>query len=132
MVLAKYHGRTVAGGVFFQFGGKALFKYGAADRAFQELRPSNLVMWEAIRALGRRGCKTLNFGRTSKNNEGLRRFKRGWGSAEQELVYCRYDLRKAAFVSDKDRSVGWHTQVFKITPLWLARLIGSVVYGRLA
>ena len=42
---------------------------------FQNLRPNNLVMWEGIKSLMQRGADTLHLGRTSMENEGLRRFK---------------------------------------------------------
>ncbi|RPJ07957.1 MAG: peptidoglycan bridge formation glycyltransferase FemA/FemB family protein, partial [Deltaproteobacteria bacterium] len=45
VALASYQGKSVAGAVYFHFGRKAFYKYGASDRKFQNLRANNLVMW---------------------------------------------------------------------------------------
>ena len=40
---------AAGGGCFFFMGGQALYKFGASDHEFQQLRPNNLMMWEAMR-----------------------------------------------------------------------------------
>ena len=42
VALASYSNRVVAGAVFFHFGSKAIYKYGASDRNYQHLRANNL------------------------------------------------------------------------------------------
>ena len=128
IVSASHEGRPIAASVYFQLGKQAVYKYGAADEAFQHLRGANLVMWKAIQWLARRGAKTLHLGRTSLSNEGLRRFKLGWGAAEQKIEYIKYDLRKNCFVTDGDEAVGWHNRVFRLLPMGLSRAIGAVLY----
>jgi hypothetical protein len=132
VVTAKFQQVAIAGAVFFQFGNRGLFKFGASDESYLPLRGNDLVMWQGIQTLAQRGCRDLHFGRTSKLNEGLRRFKCEWGAKEQVIDYCRYDLKKSAFVRDSDRASGWHTPLFRFAPLWLARLAGSLLYGRMA
>jgi len=46
VVLASFNEKVIAGAVYFDFGEKAIFKYGASDRAYHHLRPNNLIMWE--------------------------------------------------------------------------------------
>src|SRR5205823_295553 len=87
LVMAKSGSRPVAAAVFFHHGKSAVYKFGASDESFQELRGNNLVMWEAIQSLARRGFKTLHFGRTSPANAGLRRFKLAWGTTEETISY---------------------------------------------
>jgi lipid II:glycine glycyltransferase (peptidoglycan interpeptide bridge formation enzyme) len=89
VVLAAEGMRTVAAAVFFMFGNKGVYKFGASDDRFQESRGNNAVMWEGMRKLREAGCTELNLGRTSLGNEGLRRFKLGWGSSEDILSYLR-------------------------------------------
>jgi len=48
-MLASHKGKNIASAVYFHFGDKAIYKYGASDRKYQHLRANNLVMWEAIR-----------------------------------------------------------------------------------
>ncbi len=124
--------RPVAAAVFCHHGRQALFKFGASDFAFQHLRPNNLVMWEAIKRLAEQGFSTLHLGRTSLANEGLRRFKLGFGAREHPVCYCKYDFTKAAYVTDTDRAEGWHNHVFRHLPLPLLRLAGWLLYPHLA
>ena len=128
VVLAKLAGRPIAGAVYFGLGNRAIYKYGASDEQFQALRGNNLVMWEAIKWHARQGFKTLHLGRTSLGNEGLRRFKLGWGATEQRIDYVKYDLRHDRFLTDKDESSGWHNQLFNRLPIFLSRMIGAGLY----
>jgi hypothetical protein len=128
VTLVQHGGRVVAGAVFLTFGRAAIYKYGASDLAHQHLRPNNLVMWETIRKLIGHEMEHLNLGRTSMSNEGLRRFKQGWGSSEYLMRYLRYDYRKGAFVPVADEAHGWHNAVFRRLPTFLLRLTGSLFY----
>jgi len=132
VVLAKLGSRPVAGAVFFHLGDKALYKYGASDPAFPHLRGSNLVIWEAVKWYSRNGYRQLDFGRTSKTNDGLRRFKLGWGTEEHLIEYLKYDLGKRAFVAEKDEAEGRHNQLFRRLPLFLSRMIGACLYRHCA
>lgn len=132
VVLANWRNRPVAASIYFQMGPRAIYKFGASDESFQQLRGPNFVMWEAIRRLARRGAKTLDFGRTSLDNEGLRRFKLNWGAQEHKIDYIKYDLRRNAFVTEKDAASGWHNRIFRVLPLGISRLIGAALYRHLA
>jgi lipid II:glycine glycyltransferase (peptidoglycan interpeptide bridge formation enzyme) len=126
------HGTTpVAGVVFLHFGTRAVYKFGASDHHYQELRGMNFVMWKAIERLAKNQFTELTFGRTSSNNEGLRRFKLGWGSEEYMVEYSRYDFKTGGFVQSEDRASGWHNRVFQCMPLPLLRLAGRLLYPHL-
>jgi hypothetical protein len=132
LVVARHKGTPVAAAVFFCFERTVIFKFGASDEAFLQLRPNNRVMWEAIRRAIAEGFELLDFGRTSMGNEGLRRYKLGWGATERKITYGRYDLRSGGFVTAGDDSTGWQTAIFKILPASLSRLIGRVAYKHVA
>jgi lipid II:glycine glycyltransferase (peptidoglycan interpeptide bridge formation enzyme) len=131
VALAQHENRAVAGAVFFHFKGKAVYKFGASDLGAVNLRPNNLVMWKAIEHLARSGCQTLNFGRTSLGNEGLRRFKLGWGALEERLGYTRFDCVRQRFATDVDRSMGMHAAVFRKLPIFILKQAGSLLYPHL-
>ncbi|MGH7941987.1 MAG: lipid II:glycine glycyltransferase FemX [Limisphaerales bacterium] len=132
VVIARYEDRPVAASVYFQSGASAVYKFGASDDCCQRMRGPNLVMWEAIKHLCRNGARTLDLGRTSLANEGLRGFKLNWGAQERKIEYVKYDLRRDTFVAGRDGAVGWHNRVFRALPLGLSRLIGSALYRHLA
>ena len=58
--IASWREHPIAASVYFQLGARAVYKYGASDEAFQQLRGANVVMWEAIKWHARNGAKTLH------------------------------------------------------------------------
>jgi hypothetical protein len=120
--------QPLAAGFFFTYGRQALYKFGASDFAFQQLRPNNLMMWAGIRHSAAKGFSTLHLGRSSLANEGLRRFKLALGAMEETMRYCRYDFSSRGFVADADRTEGWFNLVFARLPLPLLRLAGRILY----
>ncbi len=131
VVLASYKNKNIAGAIFFHFGKKALYKYGASDRRYQHLRPSNLVIWEALKWYIQNGFKTLNFGITETENKGLLQFKRGWRGIEQTIYYSKYNIAKACFEKDSFRSKVSYP-FFKYLPAPLLNIIGSFIYKHVA
>lgn len=132
VVLAHMGGKPIAGAIFIHAKKTAIFKYGASDGTFQHLRPNNLVMWNAIRLYAAEGYQTLDFGRTSLDNTGLRKFKLSWGAQERAVEYFRYDVRTGSFMTARDRSSGWYSIVFRNLPITLSRAFGAMFYNHAA
>jgi hypothetical protein len=131
IVLARKQAHLVSAAVFFKFGRNALYKYGASDNSFQEFRGNNLTMWEGISFLGQLGCHRLHFGRTSVDNEGLRRFKLSWGTTEEKLSYFLYDLKRHGWREETGKKFRFHHKIFGKLPLGVNRLAGEIVYPHL-
>ena len=85
--LAYYEGRPIAGAVFLYFKDQVIYKYGASEKAYQHLRPNNLIMWDAIQWAKERGFTQFHLGRTSLDHHGLRRFKQSWYPVESTINY---------------------------------------------
>ena len=132
VVLAERGGRYISGAMFLEHEDTVYYKFGASDPAYRSFRSANLVMWEAIKRYAQLGFRRLDFGRTSLDNEGLCRFKRGWGSRERTVAYGRLALPDAAWSADADRTVGWHTTVFRSLPIPVLRLLGAILYPHMA
>ncbi len=126
--VAYFKGIPVAANVYFHYGEKAVYKYGASDKAFQHLRANNLVMWEAMRWYAGNGAKSLCLGRTEPENEGLMQFKAGWGAAERPIKYYRYDLKAKAYVRGKAYGPAFYNKVFNAMPIFLLEAVGEVLY----
>ena len=125
--LAVHAGKTVAAVVCATFRRQVLYKFGASDRGSQHLRPNNLVMWEAVRWACRSGMNSFHFGRTEPENEGLRQFKRSWGTAEAGIQYFKYIMPANTFATasgPQKVSYGF----FKLMPLPMLRLAGGMLY----
>jgi hypothetical protein len=132
VALARCGGEPIAAAVFLHFARKAIYKFGASDKAFQKIRPNSLLMWEAIKHLTRAGFASLDFGRSSVAEEGLCRFKRSFGAVENKIHYVKYDFARHGFVQDSDKAEGWHNHVFRAMPSPVARLAGSFLYPHLS
>lgn len=132
VVLAERAGKPIASAVFFYYGEKGIYKFGASDERYQQLRPNNLVMWAGIKHLSKGGRRLMSFGRTSIGNEGLRRFKLGWGSSERVVSYLKQDVQTGKIMMQRDQSSGVHRFFFRHLPPWVNQAAGSVVYRHLA
>jgi lipid II:glycine glycyltransferase (peptidoglycan interpeptide bridge formation enzyme) len=132
IVLARVSGRAIAASIFVHYSATAIYKYGASDENYQNFRGPNLVMWHAIQWLARAGFDRLDFGRTDRAHEGLRRFKLGWGAEERPINYFKYDLRAKRFTHGKGEPSQLRERILKRIPIPMARLIGSVLYRHVA
>ncbi|MGB8953520.1 MAG: GNAT family N-acetyltransferase [Candidatus Aminicenantales bacterium] len=128
VVSASHKEKVIAASVFFHFGTSALFKYGASEMENQNLRPNNLIMWEALKWYSHQGFKTMNLGRTELENHGLLQYKRTWGAKESLLKYYRYDIRKKTYLKKRPGSGDLYTRLFARTPTSILRIIGRLFY----
>ncbi len=126
--LALHKNIAIAGNVYFLFGEKAIYKYGASDRAYQHLRANNLVMSAAIKWGLENEYKSLCFGRTEPDNDGLRQFKSGWGTKEYIIKYYKYDFRKEAFVKNPPQVSVFQHKIFNKLPIPMSSAIGNLLY----
>lgn len=127
-VFAYKEGRPIAAALFLAWNRNLIYKFGASDPRYWELRPNNLVMWTAIEWACQHGYRLLDFGRTDLDNRGLREFKSRWGSTEVPLIYSytgptphgsmpRAPMRALA-------------AVIRTSPPIVCRAMGELLYGR--
>jgi CelD/BcsL family acetyltransferase involved in cellulose biosynthesis len=130
VLVARQRGVPVAGAVFLISPGTVTYKYSASDASRLKLRPNNLLLWEAIRWACENGRNTFDFGRSDLENEGLRKFKGGWGSTELPVVYSSIGgestPRSAARFGDLA------AVVIKHSPTVVCRAVGELLYKRAA
>jgi hypothetical protein len=130
VVIAKDRSRSIAAAVFFKFKDVVIYKFGASDDTFQDLRPNNLLMWEAITLFAQQGCQLLHFGRTELQNQGVRRFKLGWGAAEEQVTYSRLaSATQLRLIREQNHSFA--KAIFRRLPVSANRLAGTVLYPHL-
>lgn len=120
-------GQPIAAAVFLTFNGTVTYKYGASDPRALAKRPNNLLFSETIRWACEAGFKTLDFGRTDIDNEGLRAFKRSWGASEEPLSYTYFAAREPSLEPGlRDRLMG---ATIRRSPPAVSRLVGEALYG---
>ncbi|MCG7853072.1 MAG: GNAT family N-acetyltransferase, partial [Methanosarcinaceae archaeon] len=129
IIKALYDDKIVGGAIFFHFGNKAMFKFGASDLRYQHLRMNNLIMWETIKWYATNGYESFCFGRTDIENLGLRQFKQGWGTKEYRIKYFKYDLNADALIKDNTNNIGKTLHlVFSKMPIPISRILGAFLY----
>ncbi len=125
VLLARQHGHDIAAALFLTNGSTLMYEIGASDVRFLRSRPNNMVFMEAVRWGCETGHHTLHFGRTDLDNEGLRRFKRGWGTDESTLHYCRFGSPVQA---SNGRSRKMLSEAITRGPPVVSRLVGVAYY----
>ena len=128
IVVASYNRHAVAANVYLHAGDRVLYKYGASDKAWQHLRVNNLVMWEAIKWSCDNGYRTMCFGRTEQENNGLRQFKTGWGAREYVIFYYTYDLEKGTFIHEPHTINPLYKKIFGKLPIPILQAMGNLAY----
>lgn len=110
-----------------------VYKYGCSDSQFNNLGGTHLLFWKAIQEAKEQGLRTLDMGRSDRNNTGLITFKDRWGANRSALTYLRYTANRGPS-SPKYSEVGsdWKLrcakQVFAHTPTSLLPAIGNLLY----
>jgi hypothetical protein len=128
IVTASKDNIIIAANVYFKFGNKVTYKYGASDKNFHHLRANNLVMWEAINWSINHGFSKLCFGRTELQNNGLIQFKTGWGTQTYQIHYYKYDLRKNVFTTNSSKINPLLKKIFTKLPLPVLCILGRISY----
>lgn len=132
VALAEYRNKAIAGNIFLHLGDKAVYKYGASDDLFSDLRANNMVMWEAIKWYCQNGYKELHLGRTDCVHRGLQQFKNGWGVQEKHLAYYKYDVVQSRFTKARPGVISISEKVVSRLPSRALRLTGSLLYRHFA
>jgi hypothetical protein len=126
--LADHDGKPIAGAIFLYTSDSAVYKFAASEIAGQPLRPNNLLMWEGIQWLRQQGIVRLSLGRTSRQNQGLRRFKRAWGVVEHNVSYLRLRAKDGSVIRASDCSTGFLPALLRPFGPSVLRVIGNRLY----
>jgi CelD/BcsL family acetyltransferase involved in cellulose biosynthesis len=130
-ILVAYVNQTpVAAAVFLAWNGVLVYKYGASDPRYWEYRPNNLLFWSAIRWGCEHGYHTFDMGRTDLDDQGLRRFKNGWGANEALLTYSI--IAETPNKSSSGRLEQAISNVIRRSPPWVCQAVGELVYRYVA
>lgn len=127
-ILARHQQRIIAGAMYFHFGDQALYKFGASDIRYRKYRSNSLVMWEAIKWYAKNKYVHFDFGRTESFNDGLRRFKLGWGARENIVNYYKYDLKHNIYLNENEMVYPPVKFLIQKMPIVLLRMAGRLIY----
>jgi CelD/BcsL family acetyltransferase involved in cellulose biosynthesis len=125
VLVAEAEGRPAAGAVFLAWNGTVIYKYSARLPELSRFRPTHVILWHAIRWACENGYRSFDFGRTDLDNDGLRAFKRGWGTEERRLAYSALADRPPSAGAQSPRAL---EAVIRRSPAFVTRLLGEVFY----
>lgn len=128
IIIAEHNNKTIAGAVYFKFGKKVLYKFGASYEKFKEYRGNNAVMWFAIKKYLNENLAQLDFGKTEMCHEGLRKYKLGWHTDEYQIYTKRFNIKPESFTQNRLKTEGFYNKLFSKTPIPVLKFIGKSLY----
>lgn len=130
--IARQEKRPVAAMLTIRHKNTMVYKYGAADAAYNNLGGMHLLYWKTIQDAKQLGLETLDFGRADADQEGLITFKQRWGAAESNLTYYRLTASHNATHLFDPAGTSWKMriakQAFAHSPAPVLSLLGRVLY----
>jgi hypothetical protein len=124
-------GRLISAAVFLLFGGTAIFKYGASLESHHPLRANNLVMWRSLHKCVEAGCHVLSLGRSDAGQDGLIRYKDGWGGESRPCDYTVWGGHHRSSAAGTIMGEAM-TRVARRMPIPVLRLLGEIAYRHIA
>lgn len=86
LLLAKYQGEIIAGGIFIYQEKEGIYYYGASSNKYRNVMAPYLIQWKAIKEAKKRGCEQYDFlgispAKSKKNHpwKGVTNFKKKFG-----------------------------------------------------
>jgi CelD/BcsL family acetyltransferase involved in cellulose biosynthesis len=132
LALAEYKGRCIAAVILLISGSTVSSSYVATNQRYLELNATRAAEWAAIEWACASGFKLWDFGRTARESEGLKQYKRAWGAFELDLPYYYYPgVAGLVATSETSRKYALLTSCFRKLPLSVAEPLGGRLYRHL-
>ena len=134
ILLAVFQSKVIAASLFLRAGNTIHYKYNASDPNYLgKITPNHAITWFAIKKGIEEGYRFFDFGRTSKANKGLMRYKEMWGAECSNLPYFYYPAPKGA-ASKEESGLLYRveTRIWRYLPDTMAERLGPMVYKRMA
>ena len=124
-------GKPLSGLLGWRFGDKFAIEYCGDYLESRRIGANQLLFWHVMQDVRAMGCKSFSFGRTGLNNAGLLRYKRQWGTIEDDLKVIL--LPKARVKAAEQDPLYYRLGKFMLvhSPRILYRLIGDFCYRHL-
>jgi FemAB-related protein (PEP-CTERM system-associated) len=125
LVMARSHGRAVAGVFSFTFRNTLFPHYSGASHDANSLAANNFMYWELIKRSIERGLRGFDFGR-SKKNTGAYNFKSAWNMQINQLQYqvCNLERKSAPNFSPTNPKFALASRLWSKMPLKASTWMG--------
>lgn len=132
LALAEHKGHCIAAVILLIAGGTVSSSYVATDQRYLELNATRAAEWAAIEWACTNGYRLWDFGRTARESEGLKQYKRAWGTVELDLPYYYSPaIAGLASTSETSRKYELLTSCWRKLPLSIAEPLGGRLYRHL-
>jgi lipid II:glycine glycyltransferase (peptidoglycan interpeptide bridge formation enzyme) len=134
LLLSYDKSKVVGGSLFLTCGKRMHYKYNASDpEILGKITPNHALTWHAIKKGCDEGYHTLDFGRTSPDNEGLMRYKATWGNMVLDAIYYYYpEVKGASSMQEDTRIYKALTRIWRQLPASIVEIIGPRIYRYMA
>ncbi len=126
ILVADRNEKPISGAVILHYKKNAMIKYSASDPSYLDTRCHYFTFWKCIEWACLNGMSVIDFGKTDVPEEGLRKFKDGWGAVERPLNY--------SFIADSPPKPSANPlmkplkMIIRHSPPWVCRVIGELFY----
>jgi hypothetical protein len=123
--------RIIAGSVLFKFNETITYAFNGSSREHFELRPNDLLHWEAIHKGQKEGFKYYDLGEVSKDHLSLAAYKKKWASEIKEIYHYYYpkpDKLDNEGELDTGTSGILKQKIWQSLPLKITEIIGEKTY----
>jgi lipid II:glycine glycyltransferase (peptidoglycan interpeptide bridge formation enzyme) len=127
VALVLKQAEPIAAGVFLTFNNTVTYKYAASQPAALADRPNDWLVYNALRIAAEDGYRVFDFGISALKQEGLRRFKRGWGAVEID-VHTAQLVGRATTPVEESILFRVTSRVIRHSPAVVCRSLGEVFY----
>jgi len=124
MTLAMYDDKPIAGVMVFCFKDRLYWFGNAVNRKYASLNPTNLLLWDTIQYGRENKFRVFDLGQTRKDDQGIYRFKSGWGSNETDLEDFVFLSKNVELPNPSKRKYVLLSKMWSMMPKALARKIG--------
>ena len=132
VLYAVNKGRVISTILLLRFKDIVSYEYGATEYGMQNTGASPFLIWEAIRKAAKDNYRLFDFGRTGRNDSGLKNFKRRWGASLEPFVYYSVTLEgSVGALRQRNKARILMATMVHMLPLTACALAGRLVYRHL-
>jgi FemAB-related protein (PEP-CTERM system-associated) len=124
--VAWHQDQPIAGGVGFRWGGEFEMTWASSLHAFNRLSPNMALYWAFMERACNSDVTLFNFGRCSVG-AGSHRFKKQWGSRDEQLWWYQHGEGIAGTPSPDDGAYSWGPRLWKHLPVGIANVLGPPI-----
>jgi serine/alanine adding enzyme len=123
--------QIIAGSVLFKFNDTVTYAFNGSSRNHFELRPNDLLHWQAIHDAQKMGFKYYDLGEVSKDHLSLAAYKKKWASSIKEMYHYYYP-KPEGLENEEELDAGTSgnlkQKIWQALPLKITEIIGDKTY----